>query len=61
MEANTIDTAKRAALQWHLGIVAEPPTDRAGKEFLAQYASRKYQLQGDTLVRYPPPEIKIPH
>ena len=61
MEAGPVDTAKRAALQWHFGLVTEPPTDRVGKEFLAQYATSKYQCKGDALVRYPHPETRLLH
>ena len=43
--------ATDAALQWHCGIVAEPPSDRVGKEYLVQHFSKKYLLEGDILVR----------
>lgn len=45
------DPATNAALQWHFGIVTEPPSDRAGKEYLAQHLPKRYQLEGDNLVR----------
>ena len=46
-----IEPAKIAALQWHFGIVTEPPSDRAGKEYLARHLPKRYQLEGDILVR----------
>lgn len=46
------ESATSAALQWHFGIVTEPPSDRVGKEYLAQYLPKRFQLEGDTLVRY---------
>ena len=45
-----IDPAASAALQWHFGIVTEPPSDRIGKEYLAQHFPKRYQLEDDTLV-----------
>jgi len=46
------ESATSAALQWHFGIVTEPPSDQAGKEYLAQHLPKRYQLEGVTLVRY---------
>ena len=46
------NSATDAALQWHCGIVTEPPSDRVGKEYLVQHFSKKYRLEGDILVRY---------
>ena len=45
-----IEPAASAALQWHFGIVTEPPSDRVGKEYLAQHLSARYHLEGNTLV-----------
>ncbi|KAL8992992.1 MAG: hypothetical protein Q9188_007448 [Gyalolechia gomerana] len=45
-----IESATSAALQWHFGIVTEPPSDRVGKEYLAQHLPKRYQLEGDTLI-----------
>lgn len=47
-----IQSATSAALEWHFGIVTEPPSDRVGKEYLAQHLPKRYQLEGDTLVRH---------
>ena len=51
-EKHVIEAATSAALQWHFGIVTEPPSDRVGKEYLAQFLPKRYRLEGDTLVRY---------
>ena len=45
-----IDPATSAALQWHFGVVTEPPSDCIGKEYLAQHFPKRYQLEDDTLV-----------
>ncbi|KAL9028993.1 MAG: hypothetical protein Q9196_002714 [Gyalolechia fulgens] len=45
-----IEPATSAALQWHFGIVTEPPSDRIGKEYLAQHLPKQYQLEGNTLI-----------
>lgn len=45
-----IEPAASAALQWHFGIVTEPPSDRVGKAYLAQHLPGRYHLRGDTLV-----------
>ena len=55
------DPATNAALQWHFGIVTEPPSDRVGKEYLAQHLPKKYQLEGDILVRYIAFQTRISH
>ena len=55
------DPATNAALQWHFGIVTEPPSDLVGKEYLAQHIPKKYQLEGDTLVRYFAFQARISH
>ena len=39
------------ALQWHFGLIADPPADHSGKEYLAQYLPKHYRLEGDKLVR----------
>ena len=46
------NSGPNAALQWHFGMVTEPPSDRVGKEHLAQHLSKIYRLEGDTLVGY---------
>lgn len=51
-KATVLEPATSAALQWHFGIVTEPPSDHAGKQYLAQHMPKAYQLHGDTLVRY---------
>lgn len=55
------DPATNAALQWHIGIVTEPPSDRVGKEYLAQHLPKRYQLEGDSLVRYFASRTSISH
>ncbi|KAL8839299.1 MAG: hypothetical protein Q9176_004479 [Flavoplaca citrina] len=45
-----IEPAASAALQWHFGIVTEPPSDRVGKKYLAKHLSKRYHLKGDTLI-----------
>lgn len=47
-----IESTTSAALQWHFSIVTEPPSDRVGKEYLAQHLPKHYQLEGDTLVHF---------
>ena len=54
-----IESATSAALQWHFGIVTEPPSDRVGKEYLAQHLPKHYQLEGDTLVRCSAPQTWV--
>lgn len=56
-----IESATSAALQWHFGIVTEPPSDRVGKEYLAQHLPKHYQLEGDNLVRYSAPQTWVLH
>lgn len=46
------DPITNAALQWHFGVVTEPPSDRVGKEYLVQHLPKRYRLDGDILVRY---------
>lgn len=53
--------ATNAALQWHFGMVTEPPSDRVGKEYLAQHLPKKYQLEGDILVRCFASQTRISH
>lgn len=55
-KATLFEPATSAALQWHFGLVTEPPSDLVGKEYLAQHLPKRYQLEGDTLVRYTPPQ-----
>ena len=56
-----IEPAKNAALQWHFGIVTEPPSDRIGKEYLAQHLPKRYKLEGDILVCYSASQTWIWH
>ncbi|MCJ1308418.1 hypothetical protein MMC25_002071 [Agyrium rufum] len=42
--------ATNAALQWHYGIVSEPPLDRVGMEYLAQHLPKRYKLEEDVLI-----------
>ena len=51
LKSLVIEPTDNPALQWHFGIVTEPPLDRAGKEYLAQYLPKRYHLEGDVLVR----------
>ena len=45
------ESVTSAALQWHFGLVTEPPSDRVGKEYLVRHLSKHYYLEDDTLVR----------
>lgn len=56
---NIVESATSAALQWHFGIVTEPPSDRVGKEYLARHLPKHYQLKGDTLVRCSAPQTWV--
>ena len=51
MKNIVIKPTNNPALQWHFGIITEPPSDRAEKEYLAQYLPKHYHLEGDVLVR----------
>ena len=53
--------ATKAALQWYCGIATEPPSDRVGKEYLAQHLPMVFQLEGDTLVRYVSSQTLVLH
>lgn len=53
--------ATNAALQWYCGIVTEPPSDRVGKEYLAQHLPKIFQLDGDNLVSFFPSQTLIAH
>ena len=55
------EPATNAALQWHCGVVTEPPSDRVGKEYLVQHLPKKYQLEGDILVRYFASQTRMSH
>ena len=55
------DPATNAALQWHYGVITEPPLDRVGKEYLVQHLPKKYRLEGDILVRYFASQTRISH
>lgn len=54
-------SATNAALQWHFGMVTEPPSDRVGKEYLAQHLPKRYHLEGDTLVRLSASQTWVSH
>lgn len=41
-----------AALEWHFGLVMNPPSDRVGKEYLVRHIPKRYKLEGDSLVWY---------
>ena len=55
---NLVTKATDAALQWHFGVITEPPSSHAGKEYLTRHLPKQYQLEGDTLVHCFPFRIK---
>lgn len=49
---NANEKAKNAALQWHFGLVTEPPSDHIGREYLAQVLPKSYRLEDGILVYF---------